>query len=154
MKQKRQFSKYINKVNNVFCLYLLVTGEKRQRSESNHSDQSDEDHLPQKQKVSKKHKLFEYSPYDISIGRGKKPASGKAFQKKGIPLESISSLPTKRQRTHKGKCSVLIKISFILYSSVTSDKRLRTEHSNIDDDEDNLSDTQRTSSEQSLSDSD
>ena len=42
MKQKRQYSKYINKVNNVFCLYLLVTGEKRQRSESNDSDQSDE----------------------------------------------------------------------------------------------------------------
>ena len=111
MKQKRQFSKYINKVNNAFSLYLLVTGEKRQRSESNHSDQSD-DHLPQKQKVSKKHKSFESTPYDISIGPGKEPASRKAFQKKGIPLECISSLPTKRQRTHKGKCSVLIKTSF------------------------------------------
>ena len=47
-----------------------------------------------------------------------------------------------------------LKHLFILYSSVTSDKRVRTEDSNIDDDEDNLSDTQGTSSEQSLSDSD
>ena len=112
MKQKRQFSKYINKVNNVFCLCLLVTGEKRQRSESNDSDQSDEDHLPQKQEVSKKHKSFESTPYDISIGHGKEPASGKTYQRKRIPSECESSLPTKRQRTHKGKCSVLIKTSF------------------------------------------
>ena len=103
MKQKKQFSKYTDKVNNVFCLYLLVIGEKRQRSESNDSDQSDEDHLPQKQEVSKKHKSFEPTPYDISIGRGKEPASGKTYQKKGIPSEYESSLPTKRQRTHKGK---------------------------------------------------
>ena len=82
MKQKRQFSKYINKVNNVFCLYLLVTGEKRQRSESNDSDQSDEDHLPQKQKVSKKHKSFESTPCDISIGHGKKPASRSPYRRK------------------------------------------------------------------------
>ena len=114
MKQKRQISKYINKVNNVFCLYLLVTGEKRQRSEINDSDQSDEDCLPQKQKVSKKHKSFEPAPYDISIGRGKEPASGKTYQKKGIPSEYESSLPAKRKRTHKGKCSVLIKTSFYL----------------------------------------
>ena len=44
-----------------------------------------------------------------------------------------------------------LKHLFIIYSSVTSDKRLRTKDSNIDDDEDNLSDTQGTSSEQSLS---
>ena len=74
IKHKRQISKYINKVNNVFCLYLFVIGEKRQRSESNDSDQSDEDHLPQKQKVSKKHKS-----YDISIGRGKEPANVKLY---------------------------------------------------------------------------
>ena len=53
IKHNRQISKYINKVNNVFCLYLFVIGEKRQRSESNDSDQSDEDHLLQKQKVSR-----------------------------------------------------------------------------------------------------
>ena len=46
-----------------------------------------------------------------------------------------------------------LKYLFIIYSPVTSDKRLRTEDSNIDD-EDNLSNTQGTSSEQSLSDSD
>ena len=112
IKQKRQFSKYINKVNNVFCLYLLVTGEKRQRSESNDSDQSDEDCLPQTQEMSKKHKSFESTPYDISIGCGKKPANGKTYQKKGIPSKGESSLPIKRQRTHKDKCSVLIKTSF------------------------------------------
>ena len=107
MKHKRHISKYINKVNNVFCLYLLVIGENRQRSESNDSDQSDKDHLPQKQKVSKKHKS-----YDISIGRGKEPVSGKTYQKKGIPSEYESSVPIKRQRTHKGKYSILIKPSF------------------------------------------
>ena len=47
-----------------------------------------------------------------------------------------------------------LKHLFILYSSVTSDKRLRTEDSNIDDDNDNPSVTQGTSLEQSLSDSD
>ena len=100
-------------------MYLLVTGEKRQRSESNDSDQSDEDHLPQKQEVSKKHKSFEPSPCDISIGRGKEPASRKTYQRKGIPSEYKSSLPTKRQRTHNGKCSVLIKTSlyYILISN-------------------------------------
>ena len=93
-------------------LCLLVTGEKRQRSESNDSDQSDEDHLPQKQKVSKKPKSFESTPYDISIGPGKKPASRKTYERKEISSECESSLPTKRQRTHKGKCSVLIKTTF------------------------------------------
>ena len=35
-----------------FCLCLPVTGENRKkRSESNDSDQSDEDHQPQKQEV-------------------------------------------------------------------------------------------------------
>ena len=86
---------------------MSVVGEKRQRSESNDSDQSDEDHLPQKQKVSKKHKS-----YDISIGCGKEPASGKTYQRKGIPSECKSSLPIKRQRTHKGKYNILIKTSF------------------------------------------
>ena len=80
-------------------MYLLVTGEKRQRSESNDSDQSDEDHLPQKQRVSKKHKSFELPPsYDISIGHGKELASGKTYQKKGVSSECESSLPIKRQR--------------------------------------------------------
>ena len=93
MKHKRQISKFINKVNNVFCLYLLVIGEKRQRSERNDSDQSNEDHLPRKQTVSKKHK----SPsYDISIGHGKEPPSGKTYQRKGIPSECKSSLPIKK----------------------------------------------------------
>ena len=66
-------------------MYLLVTGEKRQRSESNESDQSDqqdEDHLHQKQKVSKKHKSVESSPYDISIGRGKKNLQVERLSKK------------------------------------------------------------------------
>ena len=65
IKHNRQISNYINKVNNVFCLYLFAIGEKRQRSESNYPDQSNEDHLLKKQKVSKKHKS-----YDISIRRG------------------------------------------------------------------------------------
>ena len=78
-----------------FCFHLLVTGEKRQRSESNDSNQSYEDHLPQKQELSKKHKSFESTPYDISIGRGKEPVSGKTYQRKGIPSECESSLPTK-----------------------------------------------------------
>ena len=48
---------------------LPVTGEKRERSESNDSDQSDEDRLPQKQEMFKKHKSFKPTPsYDISIG--------------------------------------------------------------------------------------
>ena len=71
---KRQFSKYNKKVKVNFCLYLTVTGEKRQRSESNDPDQSNEDHLPPKQEVSKKHKS-----YDISIGRGKEPANVKLY---------------------------------------------------------------------------
>ena len=92
---------------------MSVIGEKRQRSESNDSDQSDEDLLPQKQKVSKKRKSFESVPsYDISIGCGKEPASGKTYRKKGIPSECKSSLPIKRQRTHKGKYSILIKTYF------------------------------------------
>ena len=93
------------------CIYYLE--EKRQRSESNDSDQSNVDHLPQKQEVSKKHKSFESVPsYDISIGHGKEPASGRSYQKKGIPSESESSLPTKRKGAQKGNCSVLIKSSF------------------------------------------
>ena len=60
---------------------MSVIGEKRQRSESNDSNQCDEDHLPQKQKVSKKHKS-----YDISIGHGKEPASGKTCQRKILCL--------------------------------------------------------------------
>ena len=116
MKQEghnRQFSKYNKKVKVNFYPYLTVTGEKRQRSESNNSDQSDEDHLSQKQEVSKKHKSFESVPsYDISIGHGKEPASGRSYQKKGIPSESEFSLPTKRKGAQKGKYSVLIKTSF------------------------------------------
>ena len=78
-----QISKCINKVNNIFCnfcLGLLVTGEKRQRSES------DEDLLPQKQKVSKERKSFESSSYDISIGRGKEPADGRLTKEKECHL--------------------------------------------------------------------
>ena len=78
-----QISKCINIVNNIFCnfcLGLLVKGEKRQRSESNDSNQSDEDLLPQKQKVSKERKTFESSSYDISIGRGKEPADGRLIK--------------------------------------------------------------------------
>lgn len=42
---------------------------KRGKSMSNDSNQSDEDHLPLKQEVSKKHKSFLPTPsYDISIG--------------------------------------------------------------------------------------
>ena len=80
-----QISKYINKVNNIFCIFCLdlyVTGEKRQRSESNDSNQSDEDLLPQKLKVSKERKSFESSSYDISIGRGKEPADGRLTKEK------------------------------------------------------------------------
>ena len=109
---KRKFSKYINTVKVNFYPYLTVTGKRRQRSESSDSDQSDEDHLLQKQKVFKKHKLFESSSYDISIGRGKEPASGRSYRKKGIPSESESSLPTKRKGAQKGNCRVLIKTSF------------------------------------------
>ena len=105
--------------------------------------------------MSKKHKSFKSSSYDISIGHGKESASGKTYQRKGIPSECKSSLPIKRKRTYKGICSKLIKTSFYLCSSVTSDKRLRTEDINIDDEyEDNTSETQGTSSEQSLSDND
>ena len=111
-KKDRNNSVSIKKSKLNFELYWLVTGEKRQRSESNDSDQPDEDCLPQKQEVFKKHKSFELTPSAIYIGRGKEPASGKTFQKKGIPLEYESSLPIKKQRTHKGKCSVLIKIFF------------------------------------------
>ena len=83
-------------------MYLLVTEEKRQRSENNDSDQSDEDHLPQKLGVSKKHKSYESPSYDISIGRGKEPVSGRSYQKKGIRSECGSSLITKRKRVQKG----------------------------------------------------
>ena len=72
---KKQFSKYNKKENVNFYPYLTATGKKRRRSESNNSDQSDEDCLPQKQEVSKKYKSFESSSYDVSIGYGKKPAS-------------------------------------------------------------------------------
>ena len=82
-----------------YYLYLLVTGEKRQRSES---ADSGEDQLPQKRGVSKKHKSFESPSYDISIGRGKEPANGRSYQKKGILSECGSSLITKRKRVQKG----------------------------------------------------
>ena len=39
----------------------------KQRSKTNNLDQSDKDHLPQKQEVSKKHKSFQSAPFDISI---------------------------------------------------------------------------------------
>ena len=76
---KRKFSKYINTVKANFYSYLTVTGKRRQRSESSDSDQSDEDCLPQKEEVSKKHKSFESSSYDISIEHGKEPTSVKLY---------------------------------------------------------------------------
>ena len=96
-----------------FYLCLPVTGENRKkRSESNDSDQSDEDHLPLKQEVTKKHKSFKPAPsYDKSIRYGKELANRKTYQKKGIPSECVSSLATKRKMTQKGKWSVLILIS-------------------------------------------
>ena len=39
----------------------------KQRSKTNNLDQSDKDHLPQKQKVSKKHKSFQSAPFHIDI---------------------------------------------------------------------------------------
>ena len=89
-----------------YHLYLLVTGEKRQRSESNDSGQSDEDRLPQQRGVSKNHKSYKPASYDISIGCGKEPASGRSYQKKGVPSEHASSLISKRKRVQKGKWNV------------------------------------------------
>ena len=39
----------------------------KQRSKTNNSDQSDKDHLPQKQELSKKYKSFQSAPFHISI---------------------------------------------------------------------------------------
>ena len=74
-----------------FQPYLLVTGEKKQRSESNDSDKSDEEDLPKKQEVSKKHKSFESGSYDISIGHGKQPASGKSYQRLALDNSALLS---------------------------------------------------------------
>ena len=44
---------------------------KRGKSMSNDSNQSDKDHLPLKQEMSKKYRSFKLAPsYDISIGYG------------------------------------------------------------------------------------
>ena len=60
---------------------------KRGKSMSNDSNQSDEDHLPLKQEMSKKHRSFKPAPsYNISIGYGKEPTDGKNYQKKGTIL--------------------------------------------------------------------
>ena len=48
----------------------------------------------------------------------------------------------------------IFKMYIILYSSVTSDKKLKGKDSNYDDEEDSPSEAQETFSEQSLSESD